>query len=87
MTTAHQRLAATPFLDAWREELRTALNGRGLKTELARSMAAARHQSLAEWQNRLSRILRGDTRPHAEDVLAISHWLASRTDTPKKSAS
>lgn len=79
MTQPRQRLAHTPRLDAWRESLRAATEGRGAKTELARLMAAERDQPVQTWQNRINRILKSEVIPNAEDVLAITAWLASRT--------
>lgn len=73
----------TPFLDAWRESLRAATDGRGLKTELARFMAAHRHQPLHTWRVNIGRFLRAAQAPGAEDLLAISHWIASRTAPAK----
>lgn len=79
MTAAPRiRLSHTPFLNAWRESLRAAMDGRGVKTELARFMATHREQPLHTWQVRINRILKAELIPNAEDVLAISHWLASR---------
>ena len=73
----------TPFLDAWRESLRSATDGRGLKTELARFMAAHRQQPLHTWRVNIARLLRADQAPGAEDLLAISHWITSRTAPAK----
>ncbi len=73
---ARTRLAHTPYLDAWRKSLRAATDGRGLKTELARFMAAAREQPLDTWRVNIPKILRGDSIPNGEDVLAISAWMA-----------
>ena len=70
------RLAHTPYLDAWRESLRAATDGRGLKTELARFMAEHRDQPLDTWKVNIPKILRGATLPNGEDVLAISAWIA-----------
>lgn len=78
MATTRQRLAHTPYLDAWRESLRSATDGRGLKTELARFMAAARDQPVDTWKVNIPKILRGGSIPNGEDVLAISAWLQSR---------
>ncbi|MES2923152.1 MAG: hypothetical protein V4819_16470 [Verrucomicrobiota bacterium] len=77
--TARVRLAHTPRLDAWRESLRTATDGPGVKAELARFMAAERDQPVHAWQVRINRILKSEVTPNAEDVLAITGWLASRT--------
>jgi hypothetical protein len=76
------RLAHTPFLDAWRASLAAATDGRGLKTELARHLAASRGQGLQIWKVGIGKILNGHTIPNGEDVLEISHWLASRTAKP-----
>lgn len=73
------RLIHTPRLDAWRESLRAATDGRGEKTELARFMAEERSQPVQTWQNRINRILKSEVTPNAEDVLTISEWLATRT--------
>lgn len=74
----------TPFLDAWRADLRTALAPRGQKTELARYLADRHAQSLHVWRVNLARLLRAGQNPGAEDLLAINHWLASRTAEEKK---
>jgi hypothetical protein len=76
---SRERLAHTPRLDAWRESLRAATDGPGEKTELARHMATERGQPVHAWQVRVNRILKSEVLPNAEDVLAISEWLASRT--------
>ena len=73
-----QRLAHTPYLDAWRESLRAATDGPGLKTDLARFMAAHKDQPLHTWRVNIGRILRADQAPGAEDLLAISAWIAAR---------
>ena len=78
MTATRQRLATTPYLDAWRTSLRRATDGPGLKTELARFMAAARDQPLHTWKVNIPKILREDSIPNGEDVLAISAWIASK---------
>jgi hypothetical protein len=75
---ARTRLAHTPYLDAWRKSLRAATDGRGLKTELARFMAAHRGQPLATWRGNIGRILREDQAPGPEDLLAISAWMAAQ---------
>ena len=69
---------ATPLLDAWRESLRAATDGRGLKTELAAHMAAHRDLPLHTWRVNIGRILRGERSPGAEDLLAISAWMATK---------
>lgn len=76
--TPRKRLAHTPRLDAWRESLRAATDGRGLKTELAAWMAAERGQPLHTWKVNIGKILRRGTIPNGEDLLAISAWIASK---------
>ena len=77
-----QRLTHTPYLDAWRETLRSATDGPGQKTELARFMAASRSQELQTWKVGIRRILDGKTIPNGEDVLAISAWIHSQAPAP-----
>lgn len=73
MTATH-----TPLLDAWRDSLRRALDGRGLKTELAAHMAKHRDQPLHTWRVNIGKILREERSPGAEDLLAITAWMASK---------
>jgi hypothetical protein len=73
-----QRLVHTPRLDAWRAELRIALEPRGAKTELAQFMAGERGMPVHNWRVRIHKMLRDKEAMNAEDVLAISAWMASR---------
>lgn len=78
------RLSHTPYLDAWRETLRTATDGPGKKTALAHFMADARGQELQTWRVGIRRIMDGKTIPNGEDVLAISAWIHSQASAPAK---
>jgi hypothetical protein len=75
-----KRAPHTPLLDAWRERLHHATAGYGLKSELARHMAALRNQPFRTWTVNVSRYLRTTQSPNAEDLLAITEWMDSRTD-------
>lgn len=79
VTTNRTRLAETPYLDAWREELRQAVDGHGKRTELAHHLAKQRDQPVHTWKMGLTRILNGSTVPNGETVLAISAWMKSRS--------
>ncbi len=66
---------ATPYLDAWLEQLRAATDGSGKKTELAEFMAQYKGQPLHTWRVNIPRMLRGDRQPGGDDLLAISAWM------------
>jgi hypothetical protein len=80
MPATRQRLVSTPRLDAWRDDLRLALEPRGAKTELARFMAGERGMPAHNWRVRITRMLRENEVMNAEDVLAITAWMESRTE-------
>jgi hypothetical protein len=82
MTASRQRLTHTPFLDGWRATLASATAARGQKAELARHLAASRGTSPQVAANLVHRITSGRILPNGEDVLEISHWMASRTICP-----
>ena len=80
-----RRLATTPRFDAWRERLRAATAGRGVKADLARHMAAVTGQSLRTWTQNLAKIWRPDSMIAAEYLLEIDAWLATRSSPPASS--
>jgi hypothetical protein len=65
----------TPYFDLWSEKLRRATRPRGRKTQLACHLAAITGKSTFHWQNNISKILRRESLPNAETLLAIDHWL------------
>ena len=75
-----KRVTNTPLLNAWRERLNQATEGYGLKSKLAKHMATLRDQPVKTWTVNISRYLRTTQSPHAEDLLAITQWMDSRTD-------
>ena len=79
MTAPRQRLVSTPRLDAWRDQLRLALKPRGARTELAHFMAEERGMPFQNWRVRITRMLRENEVMNAEDVLAITAWMDTRT--------
>jgi hypothetical protein len=79
-----QRLEHTPYLDAWRVRLAAALDGHGIKSDLARFLASQGRRGLASSANLVSQVLAGRMVPNAEDFLAMDHWLALRTAGPRR---
>jgi hypothetical protein len=79
MPSPKNRLVHTPRYDAWVALLRIHLSKRGRKAELARHMAAERGQTFETWTVKVNRILGGQI-INAEDLLAISAWIAGRPD-------
>ena len=70
---------STPRLDALIDELRTALDERGAKVELARLLeheAGISHQSS---KNRISRILGRQMLPNGEDTLLFREFLDAKS--------
>ncbi len=72
----------TPLFDVWRERLRQATDGYGIKSELAAHMAALRNQPVQTWTVNISRILHKTRAPDAENLLAITAWMESREANP-----
>lgn len=68
----------TPFLDAWLEDLRLALDERGARADLARFLATHLQLAPQTASNRVSITLGGHTHPSGETVLAINAWIATR---------
>lgn len=66
---------AAPYLDAWRERLRTTTDGPGKKTELATFMAEYKGQPLHTWRVNIGKLLRGDRQPGGDDLLAMTAWM------------
>ena len=79
MSAAKKRMENTPFLDVWRERLRGATDGFGAKADLARFLESQGRRNLAANKNLVGWVLTGKMVPNAEDLLAMDHWIASRT--------
>lgn len=77
-----QRLTHTPFMDGWRDRLAETLATRGARTDLARFLASHYGQGIQVGKNLVARIQKEDFIPNAETALAVSHWIALRTDGP-----
>lgn len=75
-----QRIGHTPYLDAWRVHLAAAVEGHGLKADLARFLEMQGRRGFQACSNLVSQVLAGRVVPNAEDFLVMDHWLASRTD-------
>ncbi len=74
------RPAHTPLLDNLLDELQTALDYHGGRSDLARALAASSGITLPAARNRVSRILGRQMVPNGEDTLILAAFLDSLPD-------
>lgn len=70
-----KRTNPTPYTDAWRERLRTALAARGRRAALARFLAGGDPTRCKTRMVQIYKVLNEDTVPEGEFVLAVEAWL------------
>jgi len=68
----------TPYTDAWKGRVRSALRQRGRQAELARFLAGGDESRYKTRMVQIAKVLNQGAMPESEFVLAVEDWLARK---------